>query len=330
MSFKNKLIINKRPMENKELTGVGLATTLPEGLTDSQIVDWVTYVRLEEVCTLLKGDPTNLVLEKEMSYLLSKVLIPSFEADSTSDYSSWLEKNSLAHNCGGPNTESGFSDYNDTGSIAGYSGGGGGSGSVPLSNFRVNERVWIPQRDFPDINFVGLLIGPRGNTLKKMEQETGAKISIRGRGSIKEGKTDAASLAAADEELHAMVMGDNIAMVQKAIIIINQIIETAVRTPEESNELKRNQLRELASINGTLRDEIDTLTCSNCGQAGHRRFECPEKTNVTSYLVCKTCGQSGHLTSDCLHRDNPEMLAQSSKKENNLEDAYQDFLADIN
>ena len=41
----------------------------------------------------------------------------------------------------------------------------------PLSFFRppmikVNDKVMIPQEEHPEINFVGLLIGPRGNTLK--------------------------------------------------------------------------------------------------------------------------------------------------------------------
>ena len=36
---------------------------------------------------------------------------------------------------------------------------------------RVNDKVPIPQDDHPDINFVGLLIGPRGNTLKTLEKE---------------------------------------------------------------------------------------------------------------------------------------------------------------
>lgn len=31
---------------------------------------------------------------------------------------------------------------------------------------RVSDKVLIPQEEHPDINFVGLLIGPRGNTLK--------------------------------------------------------------------------------------------------------------------------------------------------------------------
>jgi splicing factor 1 len=29
----------------------------------------------------------------------------------------------------------------------------------------------IPQDDHPEINFVGLLIGPRGNTLKNLEKD---------------------------------------------------------------------------------------------------------------------------------------------------------------
>lgn len=33
---------------------------------------------------------------------------------------------------------------------------------------RVSDKVMIPQEEHPEINFVGLLIGPRGNTLKSM------------------------------------------------------------------------------------------------------------------------------------------------------------------
>ena len=31
---------------------------------------------------------------------------------------------------------------------------------------KVHDKVMIPQDEHPEINFVGLLIGPRGNTLK--------------------------------------------------------------------------------------------------------------------------------------------------------------------
>ena len=59
---------------------------------------------------------------------------------------------------------------------------------------KVNDKVMIPQDEHPEINFVGLLIGPRGNTLKAMERENGAKIIIRGKGSVKEGKVSQSTL----------------------------------------------------------------------------------------------------------------------------------------
>lgn len=46
-------------------------------------------------------------------------------------------------------------------------------------SIRPHDKVWIPQDQHPEINFVGLLIGPRGNTLKSLEMETGGKIIIR-------------------------------------------------------------------------------------------------------------------------------------------------------
>ncbi len=45
---------------------------------------------------------------------------------------------------------------------------------------KISDRVMIPQDLHPEINFVGLLIGPRGNTLKMLEKETGAKVRVHG------------------------------------------------------------------------------------------------------------------------------------------------------
>jgi hypothetical protein len=75
---------------------------------------------------------------------------------------------------------------------------------------------------------VGLLIGPRGNTLKKMETESQAKIAIRGKGSVKEGKgrSDAAHTSNQEEDLHCLIMADTEEKVNKAKKLIHNIIET--------------------------------------------------------------------------------------------------------
>ncbi|KAG0196214.1 hypothetical protein BGX28_010419 [Mortierella sp. GBA30] len=188
------------------------------------------------------------------------------------------------------------------------------------------DKVYIPVKEFPEINFIGLLIGPRGNTLKKMETESGAKISIRGRGSVKEGKSrsDSASSANQEEDLHCLVSADSEDKVAKAIQLINKIIETSASVPEGQNELKRMQLRELASLNGTLRDD-ENQTCLNCGALGHRKYECPEIHNVTINLVCGICGGHGHATRDCRERNNPEAQQRNQK----IDSEYLNLMAEL-
>lgn len=98
-----------------------------------------------------------------------------------------------------------------------------------------------------------------------MESESGAKIAIRGKGSVKEGKgrSDAAHTSNQEEDLHCLIMADTEEKVNKAKQLIHNVIETAASIPEGQNELKRNQLRELAALNGTLRDD-ENQACQNC------------------------------------------------------------------
>ncbi|KAM3583468.1 hypothetical protein VKS41_004379 [Umbelopsis sp. WA50703] len=195
---------------------------------------------------------------------------------------------------------------------------------------KTTEKVWIPAKEFPEINFIGLLIGPRGNTLKKMESESGAKISIRGKGSVKEGKsrTDAAANANQEEDLHCLVTADSEEKIKIAVKLIEKVIETSASVPEGQNELKRSQLRELAALNGTLRDD-ENQTCTNCGGVGHRRYECPEQQNVTNNLTCRICGGHGHMARDCLQRNNPEFMQQAQEREQQLDSEYMNLMAEL-
>jgi splicing factor 1 len=163
-----------------------------------------------------------------------------------------------------------------------------------------------------------------------MENDSGAKIAIRGKGSVKEGKgrSDAAHSSNQEEDLHCLIMADTEEKVNKAKQLIHNVIETvslvfilvlslirwtdvggagtntllkAASIPEGQNELKRNQLRELAALNGTLRDD-ENQACQNCGKIGHRKYDCPERQNFTASIICRVCGNAGHMARDCPDR----------------------------
>jgi splicing factor 1 len=71
------------------------------------------------------------------------------------------------------------------------------------------KRLYIPFREFPTYNFIGLIIGPRGSTQKELELATGCKISIRGKGSSKVGSKGRTKNDDDDEELHVHVTCDD-------------------------------------------------------------------------------------------------------------------------
>lgn len=97
---------------------------------------------------------------------------------------------------------------------------------------RPSEKVYIPVKEFPEINFFGLLVGPRGNSLKKMERDSGAKISIRGKGSVKEGKARPEQYAEdAEEDLHCLVTAEVQEKVTACVRMINKVIETVSSIP---------------------------------------------------------------------------------------------------
>lgn len=108
------------------------------------------------------------------------------------------------------------------------------------------RRLPIPYKEYPQYNFIGLIIGPRGNTQKKMEQETGCKISIRGKGSVKEGsKGRATKVVDEDEDLHVHVTGDDEEKVELATKMVMDLLRPV---DDEINEHKQKQLRELVAM----------------------------------------------------------------------------------
>jgi len=152
-----------------------------------------------------------------------------------------------------------------------------------------------------------------------MEKETGAKIVIRGKGSVKEGKLlqkrDLKPDPSENEDLHVLVEAET----QEALDAAAGMVEKLLTPVDEVlNEHKRQQLRELAALNGTIRDDE---FCRTCGEPGHWQYACPNKMSTfKSDVQCKICGDGGHPTIDC------PVKGTAGKK---MDDEYQNFLAEL-
>ena len=155
------------------------------------------------------------------------------------------------------------------------------------------KKLYIPTKDFPGYNFFGLIIGPRGKTQKEMEQKAGVRISIRGKGSVKEGmrgRKDGKRMENENEPLHILIKGETEEGVAYAVELCTPLLNPI---DDDQNAHKQAQLRELALINGTLRADV---YCQRCGEQGHRQFECPQRQKDDQFRAkvrCAICGTLG-------------------------------------
>ncbi|KAK7270502.1 hypothetical protein RIF29_23694 [Crotalaria pallida] len=128
------------------------------------------------------------------------------------------------------------------------------------------KKLYIPVKEYPDYNFVGLIIGPRGNTQKKMEKETGAKILLRGKGSMKTPSEEDPQ----DDDLHVLIEANDQKSLDAAVGMVEKLL---IPMEDRRNEHKLAQLKELAVLKmDALRDKN---VCCVCGEHGHRRYACP-------------------------------------------------------
>ncbi|CAK5037085.1 unnamed protein product [Meloidogyne enterolobii] len=123
------------------------------------------------------------------------------------------------------------------------------------------EKLYVPIKQYPDYNFVGRILGPRGMTAKQLETETGCKIMVRGKGSMRDKKKEDLNKGKPNwehlnEDLHVIIQcedTENRAKIKmsRAIEEVNKLL---IPQPEGEDDLKRKQLMELAIINGTFRN----------------------------------------------------------------------------
>ncbi|XP_017601598.1 PREDICTED: protein quaking isoform X3 [Corvus brachyrhynchos] len=141
---------------------------------------------------------------------------------------------------------------------------------------QLQEKLYVPVKEYPDFNFVGRILGPRGLTAKQLEAETGCKIMVRGKGSMRDKKKvsfksrDSHDPAILEEEqnrgkpnwehlnedLHVLITVEDAQ--NRAEIKLKRAVEEVkkllIPAAEGEDSLKKMQLMELAILNGTYRD----------------------------------------------------------------------------
>ncbi|XP_015218627.1 KH domain-containing, RNA-binding, signal transduction-associated protein 2 isoform X1 [Lepisosteus oculatus] len=129
---------------------------------------------------------------------------------------------------------------------------------ISNKNIKLSERVLIPVQQYPKFNFVGKLLGPRGNSLKRLQEETGAKMSILGKGSMRDKdkeeelrKSGEAKYAHLSNDLHVLIEvfappGEAYSRMSHALEEIKKFL-----VPDYNDEIRQEQLRELSYLNGS-------------------------------------------------------------------------------
>lgn len=127
-------------------------------------------------------------------------------------------------------------------------------------------KLYIPQKEHPSYSFVGLILGPRGTTQKRLESETGSKVTIRGKGAAKEGghiRPDVRGRLPPgwNEETHVHIAAESWDKIDAALELVEPLL---TYVDEEKNIHRRTQMLQLAKLNGTVR--LDSFDNDSVGQ----------------------------------------------------------------
>ena len=127
-----------------------------------------------------------------------------------------------------------------------------GLAMMPAAPSRVILKFTLPDNTCPGgvNNLMGLIIGPRGKTQQRLQEETNTVVAIRGRGTKK--LADATPTAEDDEPMFVKITGESEAACRKCLAMIETLIDF---TSDEGQQFRDQQTRLLHQLNGTIRED---------------------------------------------------------------------------
>jgi hypothetical protein len=178
---------------------------------------------------------------------------------------------------------------------------------------KITKRVPIPQDRYPDINFSGMILGPRGLNHKRLEDESGCQISIRGRGT--RGQLESQTEEELNMPMHVCIIGEDEEKISAAIQMIEPLVDPL--HPEFEKERLRG-LEQLALITGTgtaAKDrQLRLVEAGGIEEFSYTRIE----------IKCDICGGRGHLPSDC-----PNRKKEATVEEWRIDSEYSKLISEL-
>ena len=130
---------------------------------------------------------------------------------------------------------------------------------------KLKKKIFIPKK--PGINYVGLLIGPKGTYQKRLQQQSGCKILVRGKGTQKEGMPPQPD---DNEEKHVLIIGDTEENINRATHLIEKILFADDVT---RNKIKEEQIKASQEIRTELLLKDNSLPLTPGGNKGKPLIE---------------------------------------------------------
>ncbi|XP_034652160.1 homeobox protein abdominal-A [Drosophila subobscura] len=145
---------------------------------------------------------------------------------------------------------------------------------------KVAVKVAVPVRDHPKFNFVGKLLGPKGNSMKRLQEDTMCKMAVLGRGSMRDRRKEEELRASGDnryahlfEDLHVEIStfaapAEAHARIAYALAEVRRFL-----VPDYHDDIRQEQMWEMQALTSTpglatQLDDSQSPTTSNSTGTG--------------------------------------------------------------
>ncbi|XP_047140937.2 KH domain-containing, RNA-binding, signal transduction-associated protein 2 isoform X1 [Hydra vulgaris] len=137
---------------------------------------------------------------------------------------------------------------------------------------KLTEKVVVPVKEYPKFNFVGKLLGPRDNTLKRLQQATQTRMSVLGRGSTRDKAKEEELRNSGEskydhlkEPLHVLIEVEGPKSEAHARLAA-ALAEIKKYMVPENDEIREEQMREMALLSNINPDAATAVMSGGRGR----------------------------------------------------------------